>query len=180
MANDDLVPNQWVSMVREFMGRGNQDMPAELTVPGELVQELRWSLISEETDEYGLGVADFANLLSRKRLELTGLELPGTPEGQFLDLLQGMSLGDQENLWSSFAKVADAIGDILYVTIGTAIAWGLPMEEIFAEIHRTNMEKVKAKALVNGLGKVGKPEGWSEPKLVEILKAHQGQKKENQ
>ena len=55
---------------------------------------------------------------------------------------------DEENaeLDSAFKErnvtlVADALADILYVTYGTAIACGLDMERIFAEVHRSNMSK---------------------------------------
>jgi len=37
--------------------------------------------------------------------------------------------------------VADAIGDIMYVTIGTAETFGLPWVEILQEVHRSNMTK---------------------------------------
>jgi predicted HAD superfamily Cof-like phosphohydrolase len=38
-------------------------------------------------------------------------------------------------------KVADAIGDALYVVLGTALACGIDIEPIFEEIHRSNMTK---------------------------------------
>jgi predicted HAD superfamily Cof-like phosphohydrolase len=38
-------------------------------------------------------------------------------------------------------KVADSIGDALYVVLGTAIACGINIEPIFDEIHRSNMTK---------------------------------------
>lgn len=38
-------------------------------------------------------------------------------------------------------KIADAIGDLLYVVIGTAVSCGIDMEPIFQEIHRSNMSK---------------------------------------
>lgn len=39
-------------------------------------------------------------------------------------------------------EVADAIGDMLYVVLGTAVAHGIDIEPIFREIHRSNMSKV--------------------------------------
>lgn len=38
-------------------------------------------------------------------------------------------------------KVADSIGDSLYVVLGTAMACGIDIEPIFHEIHRSNMSK---------------------------------------
>ena len=39
--------------------------------------------------------------------------------------------------------VADGIGDALYVILGTASAYGLNAADIFAEVHRSNMSKLK-------------------------------------
>jgi hypothetical protein len=37
--------------------------------------------------------------------------------------------------------VADALGDCLYVIVGASLAFGIPIEEVFREIHRSNMTK---------------------------------------
>jgi predicted HAD superfamily Cof-like phosphohydrolase len=41
----------------------------------------------------------------------------------------------------NMTEVADALGDLLYVVLGTASAYGLDMEPIFWEIHRSNLSK---------------------------------------
>lgn len=38
-------------------------------------------------------------------------------------------------------KVADAIGDLMYVVLGTANAFGIDMQPIFNSIHESNMTK---------------------------------------
>lgn len=50
------------------------------------------------------------------------------------------SLGDQDRI-----ETADALGDLLYVTLGTAVVMDLPAEAIFHEIHRSNMTKRRTK-----------------------------------
>jgi predicted HAD superfamily Cof-like phosphohydrolase len=40
------------------------------------------------------------------------------------------------------AEIADALGDILYVTFGCAVEMGLPMDRIFNDIHQSNMSKI--------------------------------------
>lgn len=63
--------------------------------------------------------------------------------------------------------IADALGDILYVVLGTAVSYGLDMERIFAEIHRSNMTKVGGSK--RGDGKWLKPESYEPPRLGEII-----------
>ena len=42
---------------------------------------------------------------------------------------------------SDLEGIADAIGDMLYVVLGAAVAHGINIEPIFEEIHRSNMSK---------------------------------------
>lgn len=39
------------------------------------------------------------------------------------------------------AEAADAFGDLLYVVLGAAVAWGIDIEPVFEEVHRSNMTK---------------------------------------
>jgi len=38
-------------------------------------------------------------------------------------------------------KISDALSDVAYVTYGTAFVYGIPLDEVLAEIHRANMSK---------------------------------------
>lgn len=38
--------------------------------------------------------------------------------------------------------VADALADMLYVIYGTAVSYGIPMDEVFSEVHASNMSKL--------------------------------------
>lgn len=42
-------------------------------------------------------------------------------------------------------KVADALGDLLYVVLGTAVLFDIPLIDVFTEIHNSNMTKRPAK-----------------------------------
>lgn len=38
-------------------------------------------------------------------------------------------------------KIADALGDLAYVVIGAAVTYGIPLEQVFDEVHASNMTK---------------------------------------
>lgn len=63
--------------------------------------------------------------------------------------------------------IADGLCDLIYVAIGAALEYGIDLEPIFAEVHRTNMLKVGGS--VRRVGKVLKPEGWTPPRIAELL-----------
>jgi len=70
-------------------------------------------------------------------------------------------------------ETADALVDLTVVVIGTAISFGIPFDEVWDEIHESNMAKVdpktgKVKKRVDG--KVLKPKGWKPPDVAAILK----------
>jgi phosphoribosyl-ATP pyrophosphohydrolase len=68
-------------------------------------------------------------------------------------------------------EVADALADIIYIACGTAVSYGIPLDDVFAEVHRSNMEKlVDGKVIRRADGKVQKPEGWTAPDISGVLK----------
>jgi len=62
---------------------------------------------------------------------------------------------------------ADAIADLVYVSLGCAHAMGLPFEEIFEAVHTANMQKEPAgpytRSLRGSQYDVVKPSGWMPP-----------------
>lgn len=64
-------------------------------------------------------------------------------------------------------KLAKELADLMYVTIGTAVTFGLPLEQVFAEVHRSNMSKLgeDGKPIYREDGKVLKGPNYFEPKL---------------
>ena len=67
--------------------------------------------------------------------------------------------------------IADALADIVYIAIGTAVAYGIPFDEVFKEVHRSNMSKLDESGLpiYRGDGKVLKGENFTPPNLEDIL-----------
>ncbi len=70
-------------------------------------------------------------------------------------------------------QIADALGDKLYILLGTIITHGLQdqIENIFKEIHRSNMSKLDAagKPVVRNDGKILKSDLYSPPNFSGII-----------
>ena len=68
-------------------------------------------------------------------------------------------------------EIADALADIIYISCGTAVSYGIPLDDVFAEVHRSNMAKlVDGKVIRREDGKIQKPEGWTAPDIQGVLK----------
>jgi predicted HAD superfamily Cof-like phosphohydrolase len=71
-------------------------------------------------------------------------------------------------------EVADALGDMLYILCGTIIEHGMTelIEEVFDEIHRSNMSKLgeDGKPVYREDGKVMKGPGYFKPDIAKIIK----------
>ncbi len=63
---------------------------------------------------------------------------------------------------------ADALADLLYVTLGAAVASGIDIEKCFEEVHKSNMSKVGGR--INSAGKLIKPDSYKKPNLEKIVK----------
>jgi predicted HAD superfamily Cof-like phosphohydrolase len=64
-------------------------------------------------------------------------------------------------------EAIDGICDTIYVLLGTAVAFGVPLAPFFREVHRSNMEKLDGP--VRADGKKLKPEGWKPPDIQGLI-----------
>jgi predicted HAD superfamily Cof-like phosphohydrolase len=65
------------------------------------------------------------------------------------------------------AAVAKEMADLLYVVYGTAVSYGIDMEPVFREVHRSNLSKVGGYKRADG--KWVKPPSYSPACLQPIL-----------
>jgi predicted HAD superfamily Cof-like phosphohydrolase len=67
--------------------------------------------------------------------------------------------------------VADALGDLVYVTFGAALTFGIDLDAVVEEIHRSNMTKIgpDGKPIRRSDGKVLKGPDYSPPCLEPVL-----------
>ena len=118
--------------VREFMEAAQQALPSQPTVPSLEVRMLRASLMLEECIETirdGLGLDIF-------------IKAPTDHGARLEDVL----LAQEAGLWfelhsGDLVCIADGCADTKVVTDGTALACGIDLEPVFAEVHRSNMSK---------------------------------------
>lgn len=64
------------------------------------------------------------------------------------------------------ANLTKELADILYVTIGTAATWGLPLEEVFRRVHESNMSKDGG---FRSDGKILKGPSYKAPELEDLF-----------
>ena len=69
------------------------------------------------------------------------------------------------------AAMADALGDIVYVAYGAAVTYGIDLDAVLAEIHRSNMSKLGAdgRPLLREDGKVLKSSRYQPPDVARVL-----------
>jgi predicted HAD superfamily Cof-like phosphohydrolase len=65
--------------------------------------------------------------------------------------------------------VADALADITYVVLGTALAFGIDLRPIWDLVQASNMAKVGGGERADG--KILKPEGWKPPDIESAITA---------
>lgn len=120
--------------VHEFMQAFGQETPDKPTVPSLEVRKLRAKLVIEECLE----------LIDALGLSMQLTELPaGYDGGTQINVRSSTLIEFHESKPMSLLETADALADLDYVgPKGTAIACGIDMEPIFAEVHRSNMSKM--------------------------------------
>lgn len=73
---------------------------------------------------------------------------------------------------NDLVAVADALADMLYIIHGTALEYGIPLDAVVAEVHRSNMSKLGAdgKPILREDGKVLKGPGYFKPDIAGVLR----------
>lgn len=68
-------------------------------------------------------------------------------------------------------RIADALADMVVIICGTALEYGIPLDRVFEEVHRSNMSKLGAdgKPVYREDGKVLKGPGYFRPNIMRAL-----------
>lgn len=106
---------------------------------------------------------------------------PKLPETLERDLRNGLLAEEFLEYIEAEAKndlvaIADALADMIYIIQGTALVYGLPLDEIFDEVHRSNMSKLdeNGKPIYREDGKVLKGPNYEPPNIEEIINGKTG------
>ena len=69
------------------------------------------------------------------------------------------------------AALTKELADLIYVTIGFAVTFGLPLVEVFERVHQSNMSKLgeDGKPIYREDGKVMKGPNYQPPKLDDLF-----------
>jgi predicted HAD superfamily Cof-like phosphohydrolase len=146
--------NPMQEAIEDFMNRCDQEVRAYPGIPDDKVKLLRARLMVEELLGSKIGGSVFGvPLIINKSDELI--------QSMFNDDLVG---------------IADGLADVLYVVIGTAVAYGIDIQEIFDEVHRSNLSKTvwnedleRYTIEKDEFGKGLKPETYSPAELAPII-----------
>lgn len=134
--------------VREFHKVFGHPAPDHPTIGDAKTRELRIKLVADELQELA---------------EALGYQLFMTPRyGAEL-----VKMTDKVDL----VETADALADLEYVVLGGQVAFGIPGQEVFDEVQRSNMSKLGAdgKPILAPDGKVVKGPNYSPPNLYPII-----------
>lgn len=102
----------------------------------------------------------------REFFQSCGFELYTEPDKDYMS--NGICSQRVDYLNKSIQEQAEALIDIVYIAMGTAVMMGLPWQELWDDVHKRNMAKVKAENPTDHHNVI-KPDGWSPPITGEIL-----------
>jgi len=101
---------------------------------------------------------------------------PELPSKEVQQLRLELIAEELNELWDALedndiVEVADALTDILYVTYGAGLAFGIDLDKCFAEVQRSNMTKLGADGnpIYREDGKTIKGPNYEPPNLKDII-----------
>lgn len=136
--------------VKEFHRTFGLPAPERPVVPDDDTIDLRVTLICEEVAEVmgalfnasDLDTRTLADMLRAQVYEMTDVMREDKPT---------------RDMSPRLVDLAKELADLRYVTDGTAVVAGIPAEEVFEAVHRSNMSKLADCDQCDGTGKVYEP-----------------------
>ena len=129
-----------------------------------IIKPTLFELLREFHETYGAAIdQDFSLDLILLREKLLAEE--------FYEVLQEILYFETPEFYKK--KLTKELADLMYVTIGFATTFGLPLEEVFYEVHKSNMSKLgpNGEVLRREDGKILKGSNYKEPDLDKFFKS---------
>lgn len=124
--------------------------------------------VVEFHDKFDLGIRTSPGHLTRRKLQ----ERIDFMQEELNEFIEGANTQD-------LSEQADALIDLVYVAMGTAHMLGLPWKQLWDDVHRANMAKVRGIGKRGNLNDCIKPADWTPPMTTTIL-VHNGYSLESQ
>lgn len=130
----------------------NPSCDSELPHPAKRVREFH--------EAFDIPIANRANLPSVERRAMR--------ENILREEFEEYLAAEREN---DLVEIADALADMAYVIFGTALEYGIPLDRVIEEVHRSNMSKLDAdgRPLHRADGKVTKGPNFFRPDVAAII-----------
>lgn len=118
-------------------------------------------MVREFHEHYGVSVSN--DIVTNASFELLNLRI-GLIREEWKELEAALIAND-------IVEIADALADLTYVVYGTAVSYGIPLDEVFEEVHDSNMSKLGEDGLplVRADGKILKGPNFRPPDIASIL-----------
>jgi predicted HAD superfamily Cof-like phosphohydrolase len=128
----------------------------------ELGKDKASRMVREFHETYGVPIMPVPSFPSHERCALRESLL----EEEWIELREAQAKRD-------IVEVADALADMLYIIHGTALEYGIPLDSVVSEVHRSNMSKLGAdgKPIMREDGKVLKGPNYFKPDVAGVLAA---------
>jgi predicted HAD superfamily Cof-like phosphohydrolase len=126
----------------------------------------------DESIDVGAAVAEF-----HMAFNLPMRDIPGAEIDYHLAKLRVVLLEEEVSEFvtasdkGDLVGIADALADMVYVIYGTALTYGIDLDAVLREVHRSNMSKLGSdgKPLIRDDGKVLKSDRYFPPDIATVL-----------
>jgi predicted HAD superfamily Cof-like phosphohydrolase len=108
--------------------------------------------------------------------DLARNDVPTWPSSELAELRQRLLVEETAEVGEAvagddLAAIAQELADVVYITYGTALTYGIDLDAVIAEVHRANMSKLdeNGKPLYRADGKVAKSARYQLPDVRGVL-----------
>ncbi len=110
--------------------------------------------------------------------DLPIVEWPQYPSKDRIKLQRNLILEEFNELWptlyetGNLAEAAKEMADLIYVVVGCAIEFGIPLDKVWNEVQKSNMSKADpetGRVKKREDGKILKPDNYTPPNIEVIL-----------